>query len=62
MDEKNYQYIFSLKLAGHLMINGCRLIRLNHHLSGNGKDVYVFEKTRKVEKIVNEYMKKAKEK
>lgn len=62
MDEKIYQYIFSLKLAGHLMMNGCRLIRLNHHLSGNGKDVYVFEKTKKVEKIVNEYMKKAKEK
>lgn len=50
MNKKNYQYIFSLKLAGHLMMNGCKLLRLNHHLSGNGKDVFVFKKTNKVEK------------
>ena len=57
-NQKNYQYVFSMKLAGHLMINGFKLLRLNKHLSGNNKDVYVFNKSEEITKFIDEYIKK----
>lgn len=56
MKEK-FKYIFSLKLAGYLMLNGQRILRINHNLSGNGKDVYVFEDTPEVCLLMSEYSK-----
>lgn len=53
--DKKFKYIFSLKLAGYLMMNGQRILRINHNLSGNGKDVYVFEDTPEVCKLMSEY-------
>ena len=62
MKEKSkYQYIFSMKLAGNLMINGFKLLRVNKHLSGNGMDVYVFEETDEIKDFIEDY-KKTKEK
>ena len=33
---EKFKYIFSLKLAGYLMTNGQRILRINHNLSGKG--------------------------
>ena len=55
---EKFKYIFSLKLAGYLMMNGKRILRINHNLSGNGKDVYVFENTPEVCRLMSEYSKK----
>lgn len=57
-NQKNYQYVFSMKLAGHLMVNGFKLLRINKHLSGNNKDVYVFNKSKEIAKFIDEYIKK----
>ena len=57
-NQKNYQYVFSMKLAGYLMTKGFRLLRINKHLSGNNKDVYVFNKSEEITRIIDEYIKK----
>lgn len=41
MKEK-FKYIFSLRMAGWLMMNGQRIVRINHNLNVQHKDVYVF--------------------
>ena len=63
MEEKKYEYIKSLRLAGYLMMNGFRILRINHNLKVIGKDVYVFEQTEKLKKCIFDYIdKRTKEK
>ena len=63
MKEEKFKYIFSLKLAGFLMINGQRIIRINHNLNVPNKDVYVFVDTPELCRLMGEYSNKnAKEK
>ena len=57
MDNKKYQYIFSLRLAGFLMMNGFSILRIHHNLKVYDKDVYVFEDSEKLQKAMGEYMK-----
>lgn len=58
MNQKSkYQYVFSMKLAGILMTKGFKLLRINKHLSGNGKDVYVFEKSKEIHNEIERYIK-----
>lgn len=58
MNEKKYEYIRSLRLAGWLMYNGFRILRINHNLKVKGKDVYVFEQSEALSKCMFEYMNK----
>lgn len=60
MDNTKYQYIFSLRLAGFLMLNGFRILRINHNLKFFGKDVYIFENSEKLQAAMGEYMKNKK--
>lgn len=61
--EKKYEYIKSLKLAGYLMMNGFRILRINHNLKVKGKDIYVFEQSDKLSDCIFEYIdKRTKEK
>lgn len=60
-DKSKYQYVFSMKLAGLLMCNGFRLLRINKHLEDNKHDVYVFEKSKEIQEFIDNYI-KAKEK
>lgn len=46
-----------MKLAGTLMIKGFKLLRINKHLSGNGKDVYIFEKSDEIHNEIERYIK-----
>lgn len=57
MKEK-FKYIFSLKLAGFLMQNGQRIIRINHNLNVPDKDVYVFVDTPELCRLMWEYSNK----
>ena len=54
MKEK-FKYIFSLRLAGYLMMQGHRIIRINHNLNIPNKDVYVFIDTPELCKDMGEY-------
>lgn len=56
--EKKYEYVKSLRLAGWLMFNGFRILRINHNLEIKGKDVYVFEQSNKLSNCIFEYINK----
>ena len=63
MNEKKYEYVKSLRLAGYLMQNGFRIIRINHNLKVSGKDIYVFEQSEALKDCIFDYInKKTKEK
>lgn len=53
---KKYEYVKSLRLAGYLMMNGFRILRINHNLKVKGKDVYVFEQSDKLSDCIFEYI------
>ena len=61
MKEERYKYIFSLKLAGFLMMNGQRIIRINHNLDVSNKDVYVFIDTPVLCQLMSDYSNKSKD-
>jgi hypothetical protein len=56
--EKKYEYVKSLRLAGWLMFNGFRILRINHNLKVKGKDVYVFEQSEKLSECIFDYINK----
>lgn len=55
MGDKKFKYIFSLRLAGFLMMNGFRILRINHNLQKKDKDVYVFENSKELCKTMEKY-------
>lgn len=56
--EKKYEYVKSLRLAGWLMMNGFRILRINHNLEVKGKDIYVFEQSERLSDCIFEYINK----
>lgn len=56
--EKKYEYVKSLRLAGWLMFNGFRILRINHNLKVKGKDVYVFEQSEQLSECIFDYINK----
>lgn len=63
-EKKMYKQIFSLRLAGYLMMNGFRIKRIHHNLKETDKDVYLFDDTPELENAMLEYkrLKQTKEK
>ena len=55
--DKVYKQIFSLRLAGYLMLNGFRIRRIHHNLKETDKDVYLFDDTPELEIAMMEYKK-----
>lgn len=55
-NEKKYEYVKSLRLAGWLMYHGFRILRINHNLDVKGKDVYVFEQSDNLSDCIFEYI------
>ena len=55
MEDKKFKYIFSLRLAGFLMMNGFRILRINHNLQKKDKDVYIFENSKEICKAMEKY-------
>jgi hypothetical protein len=56
-DYKMYKQIFSLKLAGFLMMNGIPIKRIHHNLKVKNKDVYLFEDTPELTQVMLKYKK-----
>lgn len=54
---KEYKQIFSLKLAGFLMMNGLPIRRIHHDLKTRNKDVYMFDNDERIERLMIEYSK-----
>lgn len=54
-DYKTYKQIFSLRLAGYLMMNGFPIKRIHHNLKVKNKDVYLFEDTPELLQAMLEY-------
>lgn len=57
MQEK-FKYIFSLRMAGWLMMNGQRIVRINHNLNVPHKDVYVFLDSPELCQLMGKYSSK----
>lgn len=56
--EQKYEYVKSLRLAGWLMYNGFKILRINHNLEVKGKDIYVFEQSDNLSDCIFEYINK----
>ena len=56
-ENKVYKQIFSLRLAGFLMLNGFRIKRIHHNLKEVDKDVYLFDDVPELEIAMLEYKK-----
>lgn len=54
-DYKMYKQIFSLRLAGYLMMNGFRIKRIHHNLKEINKDIYMFDDTPELNKAMIKY-------
>lgn len=54
---KEYKQIFSLRLAGFLMLNGIPIRRIHHDLKTKNKNVYMFDNDEKIEELMIEYSK-----
>lgn len=61
---KMYKQIFSLRLAGFIMMNGIPIKRIHHNLKFKNKDVYLFEDTQELSQAILKYktLKQTKEK
>lgn len=56
MDEKqNLMAVFSLRMAGYLMMHGFVLSQLREHIDGSGKKVFYFKKTKALESAMEDY-------
>lgn len=55
MNEKKMKTIFSQKLAGMLMQKGFVLVEMRQNTNGNGKNVFYFNNSPELDKIVSEY-------
>jgi hypothetical protein len=53
-NDKNY-IVFSMRLAGYLMLQGCRLIKTKPDKTNPNKHVYFFPKTTQVLEHVEKY-------
>lgn len=56
MKELKYEYVKSLKLAGYLMQNGFRILRVEPNTKFKEKDVYIFEQSKKLSDCIFEYI------
>lgn len=54
-DKHNYMAIFSLRMAGYLMMHGFVLMEMREHIDGSGKKVFYFKKTKSLESAMEDY-------
>lgn len=55
MKNKEYKYIFSQRLAGYLMLQGFRILRINHNLNDDYKNVFVFNNSPEITQAMIDY-------
>ena len=54
---QKFYTVFSLRLAGYLMMHGFVLMDMREHIDGSGKKVFYFMKSPELEKLIGEYTK-----
>lgn len=55
MDKPKMKTIFSMKLAGTLMIKGFVLVDMKPNTNGNGKNVFYFNDSPELEECITKY-------
>ena len=55
MNERKLKTIFSMKLAGVLMQNGFVLVDMRPNTNGSGKNVFYFNDSPELEKMINQF-------
>lgn len=55
--KQKFMAIFSLRMAGYLMLHGFVLMDMREHIDGSGKKVFYFLKTPELENMMEEYKK-----
>lgn len=55
MNERKMKTIFSMKLAGLLMQKGFVLVEMKPNTNGNGKNVFYFNDSPELERVVSAY-------
>ena len=58
MNERKLKTIFSMKLAGVLMQNGLVLVDMRPNTNGSGKNVFYFNDSPELEKILTQFKRK----
>ena len=58
MNERKLKTIFSMKLAGVLMQNGFVLVVMRPNTNGSGKNVFYFNDSPELEKILTQFKRK----
>lgn len=53
--KQKFVTVFSLRMAGYLMMHGFVLMDMRDHIDGTGKKVFYFIKSRELEKTMEEY-------
>ena len=53
--KQKFMAVFSLRMAGYLMMNGFVLMNMKDHYDGSGKKVYYFINSPELVKVMNEY-------
>lgn len=53
--KQKFMTVFSLRMAGYLMMHGFVLMDMRDHIDGSGKKVFYFVKSPALEKIMYEY-------
>ena len=58
MNKRKLKTIFSMKLAGVLMQNGFVLVDMRPNTNGSGKNVFYFNDSPELEKILTQFKRK----
>lgn len=53
--KQKFMAVFSLRMAGYLMMHGFVLMNMKDHYDGSGKKVYYFINSPELVKVMNEY-------
>lgn len=53
--KQKFMTVFSLRMAGFLMMHGFVLMDLREHIDGSGKKVFYFIKSPELERVMEEY-------
>ena len=53
--KQKFMAVFSLRMAGYLMMHGFVLMDLREHIDGSGKKVFYFINSPELKKVMEEY-------
>ena len=53
--KQKFMVVYSLRMAGYLMMHGFVLMDLREHIDGSGKKVFYFINSPELKKVMNEY-------